>query len=102
MPEPPSPVPVQINLAVPEAVRLGVYSDYLRVSHTEHSFVLDFAQLPPPVDLPASAPDVPPPSVEAPVVARVVVPRDLLPRIIMALQQNWQLRETRGAQQPNP
>ncbi|MCL4535485.1 MAG: DUF3467 domain-containing protein [Bacteroidetes bacterium] len=99
MPEPTSPIPVQVNLRVPEAIRLGVYADYLRVSYTEHAFILDFAQLPPPVDVPPAASGHAP-SIDAPVVARVLVPRDLLPRIIVALQQNWQLRETNASGQP--
>ncbi len=93
MRQPLEPAPVEVSLRIGDGVRQGVYADYLRVSHTEHAFVLDFAQLPPPVDVPPPMPGLPLPIIDAPVVARVLVPRDLLPRIIVALQQNWQLRE---------
>ena len=36
----------QVVLRVPESMREGVYANFVRVSHGEHEFYLDFALLP--------------------------------------------------------
>ena len=69
----------QIKIQVDDAIKHGVYSNFLVVSHSAHEFTLDFCQVMPGGDGGA---------VKAEVVTRVKVAPTMVAKIIRALDTN--------------
>jgi hypothetical protein len=69
----------QIQIQVDDAIKHGVYSNFLVVSHSAHEFTLDFCQIMPGGD--GSG-------VKADVVTRVKIAPTMAGKIIRALQTN--------------
>ena len=69
----------QIQISVNDALKHGVYGNFLVVSHSAHEFTLDFCQV-----LPGGDAD----SVQADVVTRVKVAPTMVGKIIQALNTN--------------
>ena len=69
----------QINIAVDDALKHGVYANFLVVSHSAHEFTLDFCQVLPGGDAEA---------VQADVVSRVKVAPTMVGKVIRALNAN--------------
>lgn len=79
-PAPGGPGPSQqISVTVPEGLKLGVYANFLVVSHSAHEFTLDFCQV---------LPGVEPGSVKAEVVSRLKVAPTMVGKIMGALNTN--------------
>jgi hypothetical protein len=76
----PEPQPSQqIEISVDDALKLGVYANFLVVGHSAHEFTLDFCQL-----LPSGNPN----QVKAEVVSRVKIAPTMVGKIIRALNTN--------------
>jgi hypothetical protein len=73
------PNPRQLNVSVPEDIKLGTYANFLVVSHSPHEFTLDFCQV-----LPGRENA----KVKAEVVSRVKVAPTVVGKIIRALNTN--------------
>jgi hypothetical protein len=78
LPEPP------VEIAVPDAVKLGSYANFLVVTHTAHEFTLDFCQV-----LPGGDPAL----MQAEVVSRVKIAPTLAGKVIRALNENMTMYE---------
>lgn len=87
MSTPPEPQPTQpqqprnpqVNVVVPDAIKLGQYANFLVVSHGPHEFTLDFCQL-----IPSGEQG----KVRAEVVSRLKVAPTLVGKLIQALNTN--------------
>lgn len=69
----------QISVTVPDGLKLGIYANFLVVSHSAHEFTLDFCQV---------LPGVEPGTVKAEVVSRVKVAPTMVGKIMRALNTN--------------
>lgn len=75
----PPPSSQQINIQVDDAIKHGVYANFLVVSHSPHEFTLDFCQV-----MPGGESG----RVQADVVSRVKVAPTMIGKIIRALNTN--------------
>jgi hypothetical protein len=69
----------QVSVSVPEGLKLGVYANFLVVSHSPHEFTLDFCQI---------LPGHPPGELQAEVVSRLKVAPTMLGNLIEVLNSN--------------
>lgn len=73
------PASRQLNVSVPEDLKLGTYANFLVVSHSPHEFTLDFCQV-----LPGREGA----KVKAEVISRIKVAPTVVGKIIRALNTN--------------
>ncbi len=81
----------QIKIQVDDAIKHGVYSNFLVVSHSAHEFTLDFCQVLPGGDGTR---------VQADVVARVKVAPTMVGKVIRALNTNMTAYEDKFGMVP--
>jgi len=85
----PDPQKQQVNVVVPDEVKLGEYANFLLVSHSPHEFTLDFCQL-----LPGKEQG----KVNAQIVSRVRIAPTMVGRVLNALNTNLSNYEERFGQ----